>query len=279
MQVTSSLLLSAVAAIALVAGPPAAAQTWTAQPASDAWDAAAIAQWDSGVAMVARCHEGNFRLFSVLVSPMGGTVATVEYAFDDEEPQTVLSALTSTGEAVSVRHPVSFARMLLSAESLDMTITADGSPPQRYVLDVPDETGILEEVLVACGQTASEADTGSVWTAPTWIRRPSASDLLKYYPPEAFAARVSGRATIECVVTAQGQLEDCLPIAEEPVGHGFAAASLAATSEYRIRPALLDGRPIGGAVVHLPYSWDVIGPRECYRGSGPVACTPDRSGR
>src|SRR5690606_13765990 len=131
---------------------PAAAQTWTAQPPSDDWGAAAIAQWDSGAAMVARCHNGDFRLSTRLAAPMEGPIATVSYAFDEGEAQSVVSALTEDGQAVFARFPAEFARALMSARSLDMTVEDHETPPQRYVLETPGQPEVLGEVLTACGE-------------------------------------------------------------------------------------------------------------------------------
>ena len=274
----SSALIGAAAA-ALFAASPAAAQTWTAQPASDAWDAAAVAQWDSGVAMVARCREGDFRLITQLVAPMEGMAATVDYAFDEGETQSELSGLSRSRQAVFARVPADFARELISARSLDMTVNDGETRPQRYILDAPGAPEVLGNVLTACGEplVATPHPPGTVITNPDWTERPSGTDLAGFYPDRALQSNINGDATVQCMVTVEGRLEECLPLSEDPEGEGFGVATVAAAQHFRMTPALADGEPVGGSLVNITIRWRLDGSgsgpdHECHRGSGPEPC-------
>jgi len=247
--------LTAATVAALIAGSPAAAQTWTAQPASENWDAAAVAQWESGATMVARCKDGDFRLFNLLIAPMEGMAATVEYRFDDEEVRSELSALSSTGSAVFARRPVDLARRLLAAESLDMRVSDGRTAPQRYILQAPAEASVLGEVLTACGQRLTPPPEPRTITNPEWIHTPVGTDLARLYPHRALEANTGGGATIQCLVAADGRLQDCLPVSEDPEGEGFGAATLAMAPLYRMRPTLADGTSVEGALVEVSVRW------------------------
>ncbi|MBW3560540.1 MAG: energy transducer TonB, partial [Proteobacteria bacterium] len=75
------------------------------------------------------------------------------------------------------------------------------------------------------------------------------------YPAAARAAGLSGRATIQCSVTAAGGLSGCVVASEAPEGAGFGAATLAIADRFRISPPSANGRPVEGAVVRVPVLW------------------------
>lgn len=85
---------------------------------------------------------------------------------------------------------------------------------------------------------------------PDWLRRPSAEDIEKFYPASAAAA--GGTAELQCRVTARGTLDGCEVTAESPAGRGVGAAALALASIFVMRPAMINGQPVGGATVRIP---------------------------
>lgn len=96
-----------------------------------------------------------------------------------------------------------------------------------------------------------------VITRPNWAARPSGEDLERLYPAAARAAGLSGRATIQCSVTASGTLTGCAVVSEAPDGAGFGLATLALSDRFRMRPQLQDGSPVEGGVVRVPVLWQV----------------------
>jgi protein TonB len=99
----------------------------------------------------------------------------------------------------------------------------------------------------------------SVITNPQWIRLPDASDLDRYYPPQAKEAGIEGRATVNCVVKEDGTLTSCEVVSEEPAGKGFGSATVRAASRFKMRPKTVDGQPVGGAHVNVPMRWRLNG--------------------
>lgn len=91
---------------------------------------------------------------------------------------------------------------------------------------------------------------------PTWVRRPTAAELEKVFPPAAAKAHVSGRAVIECQVALDGTARACRVVQETPADQGFGAAALALAPTLRLTPALVDGQPVDGAVVRIPVNFD-----------------------
>lgn len=70
-----------------------------------------------------------------------------------------------------------------------------------------------------------------------WVKYPSQSDVSAVFPPAAAAAHVNGQATMECTITPQGLLTDCIVTAENPKGYNFAATALSLAPLYQAPPA------------------------------------------
>lgn len=96
------------------------------------------------------------------------------------------------------------------------------------------------------------AAPGSIRTNPDWVRRPSGEDLARYYPMFARVLGKEGRAAIRCNVAATGLLEGCVVASEDPRGWGFGAATLEMAKGFRMRPATVNGEPVGDGKVTIP---------------------------
>lgn len=77
----------------------------------------------------------------------------------------------------------------------------------------------------------------------------------RYYPDAAQRISLEGRAVISCTVTAEGLVENCEVISEDPPGFGFGAAALRLSASFRMRPQTIDGVPVGGAKVTVPLAF------------------------
>jgi TonB family protein len=87
---------------------------------------------------------------------------------------------------------------------------------------------------------------------PDWVATPTADEAQAVYPKAAAERRLEGRATLKCSVTAEGRLQDCASIAEEPAGLGFGAAALAIAPKFQMRPVTKEGQPVAGGTVRIP---------------------------
>jgi TonB family protein len=105
---------------------------------------------------------------------------------------------------------------------------------------------------MAAAESASAAAPGPAVERPDWVRKPTGRDLLAVYPPSNAMNARGGTGTISCLVTTQGAVERCKVAAEDPVGSGFGASALLLAPSFRMRPMMVDGKPVGGAEVKIP---------------------------
>lgn len=89
---------------------------------------------------------------------------------------------------------------------------------------------------------------------PTWLERPGVQDFARYYPRDAYASGLEGRATLDCLV-ATGGLLVCTVVSESPEGAHFGDAAIRLSRHFRIAPTTTDGTPTTGGRVRVPISF------------------------
>lgn len=114
---------------------------------------------------------------------------------------------------------------------------------------------ILAAVLaISAFGSAAAAQT---WTNPKWIRKPSAAEVSRNYPPEAGKRGLSGKTMIVCVISLNTRLENCRIKSESPAGMKFGEAAIHIMERYgRVQPALSNGKPVEGVELSIPFSFD-----------------------
>lgn len=128
--------------------------------------------------------------------------------------------------------------------------------------------------LVAAAAVAQSSDSN-----PRWLRKPTPEELFAVFPSAAIEQGIDGKAVIECEAAPDGVLRGCRVVSETPPGMGFGAAALALAPQFKLSPAMRDGKPTS-STVRIPINFDGPGsskvsadriPRS--EGSGPKTIT------
>jgi protein TonB len=87
---------------------------------------------------------------------------------------------------------------------------------------------------------------------PTFLAVPTADEAAKVYPKKALRARLPGHAIMNCKISVEGDLEDCVVAEETPADEGFGGAALKLAHLFRARPRTIDGTPVAGGEIKVP---------------------------
>jgi protein TonB len=90
-----------------------------------------------------------------------------------------------------------------------------------------------------------------------WLARPGPREFERFYPDAALRRSTEGGATLNCTVTARGDVTGCRVTAEAPANMGFGAAALKLSKYFRMRPQTADGQPVDGAEVNIPIKFSL----------------------
>jgi periplasmic protein TonB len=132
----------------------------------------------------------------------------------------------------------------------DNTLQADPTPPKA------DKTVVEPRVLTG-GVTESRSDpqlipTPKKITRPDWLSQPDAAAMSKYYPERAQRLGISGSATINCTVAANGTISGCDVVGETPSNYGFGDAARKLSRFFKMRPQMVDGQAVAGGTIEIP---------------------------
>jgi len=113
------------------------------------------------------------------------------------------------------------------------------------------ESPLLRPLLLAAIAFALAGSAQAQSSAP----EASAAEPLNLYPERAKSLKVGGKAMLECVVNAKGELEGCKVLSETPSEFGFGEAALKVAKLMKMQPKTVDGEPVGGRRIIVPINF------------------------
>jgi protein TonB len=137
----------------------------------------------------------------------------------------------------------------------ETTTPQDVTPPfvSTIPLQPPTDTRLNDKALTlpTIADTAPSRAPKTIHD-PTWLSRPTGAEMERYYPDGAVDRGLSGSATLQCLVNANGDLRGCQVTAETPARQGFGAAALKLSAFFHMSPRTENGEAVDGAVVSIP---------------------------
>ncbi len=229
---------------AAAAAGPVMAQTggdWDMRRDARAKLKVAFTVFHSGLAVGARCTDGAYEVAIAGLPPAADNTdsRTLRIGFQGEPVQEQTWFVSSDRGVAISGLPAPFARRLREGGRMDVVVPGAGAGGAniRYVLELPASAMAIDETLAACGRTLEDPRDALLPDVPAdggikgraWAQRPR----LQYPLTDA----LTGFATLSCLGTASGAIEQCVVEAEYPPRQGFGRAAQRAAERARLEPS------------------------------------------
>ena len=97
----------------------------------------------------------------------------------------------------------------------------------------------------------STGDQPVVTTPARWIEKPSDEEIAAAFPDDARDSDATGRAVVQCVISAAGEPGACSVQSEAPAGDGFGRAALGLAHKFKFKAKTVNGVAVDGGVATI----------------------------
>jgi protein TonB len=92
-----------------------------------------------------------------------------------------------------------------------------------------------------------------------WIHKPTAKETWRFYPEHAQRWEREGAVRLRCGVQDTGQVAGCVVVSDSRPGNHFGDAALKMSRLFLIKPRVINGAVVNGALVTIPVGFEIVG--------------------